>query len=783
MIMVIACISGMGMYGQFITGSVGDKRTGDPLLGAIIQWENSSIGTVTDISGKFKLPSDKIYPRIIISYVGYISDTIQYDNQTSINSKLEESTAGPTVTVIGHRQATAITMLDPQNFQILNEKELCKAACCNLSESFETNASIDASFADAITGTKQIRMLGLDGRYTQIMFDNMPAVRGLASTYGLTYVPGPFISSIQIAKGVGSVTQGFESMTGQINVAYKNPDNSPALHLNAYAGNAGRLELNAIWNPAKDPDKDRDHSRNEGAEEHTEEEHAESEEHAPEHHTHFRPVFMAHGAMNTMRWDMNGDGFLDNPLFRNLILRNEWHLETDRGLGGQYAATYTHLNNVSGTLDYSPTDEVRSQLWGVNMTTDRYDFSAKTGYVFKEKQWKSFGSQVSASWHDQRGNYGFRQYSGQQTSARINLLFASRIKNDNHKFMSGISYIYDDYRERIFYKEIPPVNLSSFNLNRLESVPGAFLEYTFNHKDRLIIVSGARADIHNTYGLLFTPRLHARYSFTETSTIKLAIGKGFRTANVLMDNVGMLASNRDIVINGNNRSGLFGLDMEEAWNAGLIFSKKMKIFHRDASISVDAYRTAFVNQVVMDMETPEVVEFYNLKGSSYSNSLQVETQWSPIRRVEWRLAYRWLEVRTDYTSGMLDKPLVNRHRAFTNLAYETKEKENGAQWRFDATLQWISKKRIPMAGVDHEGQAVHQGSTFSSDFVQLNAQVTYVFKKNLELYVGGENLTNFMVHDPIFSAENPNSESFDGSLIWGPVFGRMGYVGIRWTID
>lgn len=803
LIMFFVCISGMEMYGQFITGKVSDKKTGDALIGAIIQWENSNVGTVTDAAGDFKLPAGETYPRIIISYVGYNADTITYTNQTIISSALEEATTGPTITVIGHKQATAITMLDPQNFQILNEKELCKAACCNLSESFETNASIDASFADAITGTKQIRMLGLDGRYTQIMFDNIPAVRGLASTYGLTYVPGPFINSIQIAKGVGSVAQGFESMTGQINVAYKNPDTAPALHLNAYAGSGGRLELNAIWNPAGDVHKDHDHSSGHSAEEsheghnhdgedHEGHDHADHEghedhdhhDHGDEHsHTHFHPVFMAHGAMSTMRWDMNGDGFLDNPLFRNLILRNEWHLETDKGLGGQYAVSYTHLNNVSGTLDYSPTDEVRSQLWGVNITTDRYDFSGKTGYVFKDKPWKSFGSQVSASWHDQRGNYGFRQYTGQQTSARVNLLFASRIKNDSHKFTTGISYLYDDYRERIFYKEIPPVNLSSFNLDRLESVPGAFVEYTFNYDERLIIVSGARADLHNTYGLLFTPRIHTRYSLSETSTIKLAVGKGFRTANVLMDNVGMLASNRDIVINGNNQNGIFGLEMEEAWNTGLILSKKMKLFHRDASISVDAYRTAFVNQVVMDMETPGVVEFYNLKGSSYSNSLQVETQWSPIRRVEWRLAYRWLEVRTDYNAGRLDKPLVNRHRAFTNLAYETKEKANGAQWRFDATLQWISKKRIPMAGVGHEGHSIPNGSTYSNDYVQLNAQVTYVFKKNLELYVGGENLTNFMVHDPIFSAENPNSESFDGSLIWGPVFGRMGYVGIRWTIE
>jgi outer membrane receptor for ferrienterochelin and colicins len=760
--MALSLVAGL-CVAQSLSGKVyGTNSSGgrEPLTGATLVWMNTSTGTVTDLNGDFLIAVPQGASFLVCSYVGFQPDTIRYTGQDRIDVLLTAMALTTVVNVRGELEATHMSTRNPMNFQTLNEKELCKAACCNLSESFETNASIDASFADAVTGTRQIRMLGLDGRYTQVMFDNMPAVRGLASTYGLTYVPGPWIKNIYIAKGVGSVTAGYESITGQINVAFKNPDNAEQLYVNGYGANSGRTELNVIWRPGlqeKSPGSER------------------------VRRVHLEPVLLAHAAVSQLRTDMNGDGFLDNPLFSNVILRNEWHLDTDGGLGGQYTFSYLHMNNVSGKREYDPRDEIRSQLWGVNVNTDRYEFGGKTGYVMPGKPWKSVGSQVSVSWHDQRGNYGYRAYSGQQLSARINLLFASRIVNDSHKFTTGISYIHDDYRERIFFRTIPPVDLSSLRLNRVESVPGVFMEYTLNAGERFTAVTGLRADYHNIYGFLFTPRLHARYSFTELASVKLVAGRGFRTANVIMDNVGILAGNRDIILQGNDPQGMFGLCMEQAWNTGLIFTKKFKINHRDGTFSLDAYRTDFVDQVVLDLEQAQQARFYNLEGKSYSNSAQVELQWSPFRRVDWRIAYRWLEVRTQYTEGMLDKPLVNRHRAFTNLAYETKKKANGAQWRFDATLQWISRKRIPYAG-EHAQHEVQVNNNYSQDYWQLMAQVTYVFRKNLELYVGGENLTNFMVHDAIVSAENPASENFDGSLLWGPVFGRMGYTGFRWII-
>ena len=554
-------------------------------------------------------------------------------------------------------------------------------------------------------------------------------------------------------------------MAGQINVALKNPDNAERLHINAYAGSGGRTELNLIVGP-----KDEHNEEGDG-----------------DHHDHDHPIkgsLLAHGAMSQLRTDMNGDGFLDNPLFSNISLRNEWHLDGHGGLGAQAALNYQNINTVSGQLNYSPADEIGSQLWGVNTRTRRYEASAKVGYVFPEKPWKSFGSQFNALYHDQQGDYGFQSYNGEQRSGRVNLLFASRILNESNTFTTGFSYVFDDYRDTLTSNFPIILNRPPLVLSRQERVPGIFFEYTLKMRDKFTLVAGLREDLHNVYGALFTPRMHARYSINDHFTVKAIGGMGYRTAVLVMDNVGMLASNRRVIIEGDNSptNKYYGLDIEKSQNAGLIFTWKGDILYRPATLSVDGFITNFKNQVVVDYETQGYVYFYNLQGRSFSNSAQTELQWSPLRRMDVRMAYRWLEARTQYREGLRDRPLVNRHRAFTNFAYETRKKENGSQWRFDATVQWISRKRIPFIISDHSQHNNEPLSSWSSSYWQVMAQVTYVFKTNLELYVGGENLTNFMVHDAIIMANDTQSSLFDGSLLWGPVFGRMGYVGLRWIL-
>jgi outer membrane receptor for ferrienterochelin and colicin len=243
-----------------------------------------------------------------------------------------------------------------------------------------------------------------------------------------------------------------------------------------------------------------------------------------------------------------------------------------------------------------------------------------------------------------------------------------------------------------------------------------------------------------------------------------------------MDNVGLLGGNRNLWLAGDMSNGPNGLKMEEAWNNGLIWVQKGKMFHREQTLTIDAYHTRFVNQAVVDYETPGNVFVYNLQGKSYSNSVQVEWHFTPARRLDVRTAYRWLEARTQYGEVLKDRPLTNRHRAFVNMAYETKANERGRQFRFDCTVQWIGKKRRPALHVD-------EAELYTPEFFQWMAQATYVIKKNFEIYLGGENLSNYKIQDAIIDYTNVVSSTMDASQTWGPVFGAMGYFGLRFIIE
>lgn len=722
-------------HGEVFTRNLDGKK--EFIEGAVVFWKGTQQGTLSDSKGHFELDLHPTETTFIVAYAGFKIDTIQYKGQKEVEVELFFLGDTKRIDIVGDLASTMMKIRDAQLSQVMTEKELCKAACCNLSESFETNASIDASFTDAVTGTRQIKMLGLEGRYTQIMFDNIPTIRGLASIYGLSYLPGPWIKEISISKGIGSVIGGFESITGQINVAHKGAEMKEKIFINAYAGSQGRLEFNSVV------------KQNVGQR--------------------WTSMLHLHGAMSDLRFDMNNDGFLDNPLFRNVAIRNEWSYIGKRGLRGEYMASFHRLENTSGQFNFNPNDELLSQLWGVNVTTQRYEFSGKTGYVFEEKDGMSLGSQVSISYHDQNGKYGQRNYTGDQLNARVNLMFASEY-NEHIKQTSGVSFVMDDYTEI----------LDSFDFSRTEQVFGAFSEHTFTPNDRWSIIAGIRGDYHNNYGFFLTPRLHARYSINDNTTIKLAAGKGYRSPNLLMDNVGLFASNRTIAIQRSMENSPYGMKMEEAMNFGLVFSRKFKLFHRESSLVLDAYYTDFLDQIVVDWETPREVRFYQLEGRSYSTSVQAEFQFSPIRRLNVRAAYRWLEARTQYDNGLLFRPLVARHRAFANFEYSTKEKENGSKWMFDMTVKWLGTQRLPYTEAHHGGAGL---GTESDDFVLVNAQVSKHFNSHLEVYVGGENLTNFMQMSPIVSADRPFDASFDASMIWGPVFGAMGYVGVRWRID
>lgn len=625
------------------------------------------------------------------------------------------------------------------NVTVVSSKELLKAACCNLAESFETNPSIDVNFSDALTGTKQIKMLGLTSPYILIAEENIPSVRGASQAYGLSFTPGTWVESIQITKGAGSVVNGFESISGQINTELIKPKNDLPFYFNFYGATEGRFEVNTHFN------------------------HQISDKWASS--------FYVHGNTRTVKNDMNSDGFLDNPIGKQLNLVSRWqYTDAEKGWVSFFNFKYMNDQKQTGELAFSPEiDQFTTQHWGSEINTKRFDFTSKMGYVFKDMPFQSLGFQNAFSAHNQTSYFGLRQYDIFQKSYYSNLIFNSIINNTNHKFSTGVNFTLDQYAEF----------LSQVDYSRIDNSLGAFFEYTYGSMDNFSFILGSRIDYHNRLGFFYTPRLHVRYNPWEKSVVRFSAGRGKRAANIFAENQSLLGSSRAFSI-GDSDGKIYGLHPEIAWNYGLSFTQNFKLLHKKADVSFDFYRTVFQNQAVIDvMQSPQEVLFYNLKGDSYANSFQLDFNIELMNHFNLRTSYKYFDIATDYLSGTFQRPLQAKHRFFTNLEYATHITDRGGHWKFDFTLNWLGKQQLPNTLSNPENDRL---PSKSPSFSVMNTQITKVFSTYFELYLGGENIGNYQQEKAILGASNPFGSTFDTSMIYAPIFGQMYYVGLRYKI-
>jgi outer membrane receptor for ferrienterochelin and colicins len=643
------------------------------------------------------------------------------------------------VKVTGKQKGIKKSLTKTANTTLVSSKELLKAACCNLAESFETNPSIDVNFSDALTGTKQIKMLGLTSPYLMITEENIPSVRGASQAYGLSFTPGTWVESIQITKGAGSVVNGFESISGQINTELIKPASDIPFFLNAYGSTDSRFELNTHFNK-KVSDK-------------------------------WATSLFVHGNTRVAKNDMNDDGFLDNPLGRQLNVANRWQYSNpETGWVTFLNARYMRDEKQTGELNFNPDrDKLTTNYWGSEIVTNRFDFSSKVGFVFKDMPYQSIGFQNAFSNHNQNSYFGLNQYNIKQQSYYSNLIFNSIISNTMHKFSTGLNFTYDKYAEF--------VNL--VDVSRIDNSVGAFFEYTYDDTDKFSYILGGRVDYQNRLGAFFTPRLHVRYNPWEKSVFRFSAGRGKRAANIYAENQQLFASSRVFSVLDSNGK-IYGLDPEIAWNYGVSFSQNFILFGKSADVTLDFYRTDFQNQAVVDvMQSPQEVLFYNLRGDSYANSLQIDFNYEIVKHFNLRTAYKYYDISTDYLSGSFQRPLQAKHRLFGNLEYETHIKEKGQQWKFDFTLNWLGKQQLPYTASNFVENRMPE---YSPSFSVMNAQITRTFSSTFEMYIGGENIGNYRQDKAILGANDPFGTSFDTSIVYAPVFGQMYYAGLRFKI-
>lgn len=730
---------------QFSKGTVVDEAN-LPLMGAEVYWNGTQIGVSTDDNGTFTLKRTENSNTLVISYIGYKTKTIKVTNSEALHIQLEPQSALEEVVVTQKRANTMKSQWQVANLHTMSSGELLKAACCNLSESFSTNPSIDVNFSDAVTGNKQIKMLGLTSPYILMAEENIPAMRGASQAYGLSFVPGTWIESIQITKGAGSVINGYESISGQINYEIEKPINARPFFLNLYASEDSRYELNA-HTKVKLSDK-------------------------------WATSLLAHGNVRQRKSDHNHDGFIDNPIGNQINLLNRWqYSNAEKGWVSFLNLNYMKDERQAGQIDYNPlTDKGTTNAWGSEVNSERFTLSNKTGYVFPDTPYKSIGLQNSFQSHRQNSYFGLNSYDIHQKSWYGNLIYNSIIGNTQHKFATGLSGTYDDYNEQLTTSAL------AGDFSRIDRSVGAFFEYTYDNLSNFSFVAGVRADSHNNLGNFITPRFHLRYNPWKQATFRLSAGRGKRAANVIAENQQLLASSRQLHIIGGDGGKLYGLNPEIAWNYGASFLQAFKIWGKNAELSVDFYRTHFDNQVVVDLDhSPQQVLFYNLNGKSFANSLQAEVSISPAKGLDFKAAYKYYDVQTQFTKGQLEKTLTPKHRWFANVAYETADthENNHSQWKFDVTFNWLGEQRLPTTATN---PLPYRLSDYAPSFATLNAQITRVFSKTFEVYVGGENITNYKQANGILAADAPFGAYFDSTMQYAPAFGQMYYAGMRFKL-
>ena len=751
---------------QDLRGVVRDADN-QPLVGASVYWEGTTIGASTDAEGAFLLHRVKGYDNLVASYLGFVNDTLHVANGAErIEFALRaDGVELEDVVVEGNLSGNFVKRDGIVKNEMISFAGLCKMACCNLAESFENSASVTVGYSDAISGARQIKMLGLAGTYTQILDENRPIMRGLSAPYGLSYTPGMWLNSIQVSKGVASVTAGHEAITGQINLEHRKPTDDERLFVNLYLDDELRPEANI--STAFPVSKNKKLSS----------------------------VILLHGSMDTdvRKMDHNDDGFRDLPLADQLNIANKWLYAADNGTQIRWGWKFVQENRLGGMLDYknSMRDQMREKwdqpgtLYGSKIRNRGANGYFKIGTPVgpsvydpdeKDEMRSNLAFVADFDHFNENAYFGLNDYKGNENALAMNLMY-------NHYFTYRSSLIVGAQAQLQYYSEslanntpwIEAAKSRFYDFDRSEQEVGAYAEYTYAVKDKFSIVAGIRGDYNAFYDKFFvTPRGHIRWNITPSTTLRGSAGLGYRSTNVITDNIGILATGREIVIpdfDGFNR-------LEKALTVGGSLTQTFGLVSADdATLSFDYFRTQFYNSVIADQEMyADKIMLYNSDKRSYTDTYQIDFSWTPVERLDIFATFRYTNSemtidRPDGTTARVERPLVSKYKTLLNIQYATKFR----RWVFDATAQLNGPARIPT----QTGNLADD--KYSPRYPMFFAQVSRKIGK-FDIYVGCENIAAYRQHDPILNADNPFSTGFNSMNVWGPLMGRKFYAGLRFNL-
>ena len=740
----------------YFLNSQGEKEAG---AFTSVWWMEGKSAVEADENGVFtirQLKGDNI--TLIASYVGYTQDTVKlFENGVNLIAdkeivfNLKPANELESVTVTGRQQANFLSKTTSIKTEVISAAGLCKMACCSLAESFESSASVSVGYSDAVTGAKQIKLLGLSGSYTQMLDETRPVMRGLASPFGLTYIPGQWLESIQIAKGPSSVVNGLEAITGQINVEHRKPTAENPLFVNLFtntnlrteANVASSLQLNDKWST----------------------------------------VMMAHFSKDNMKHDENDDTFRDDPMTQQVNFDNRWLYFNPDGTQVRFGFKVMSDTRIGGHKDYEEGMNDREfglgkaygmGIWGNEIHNKSVGGFFKLGIPLNEDQSKNIAFVADYSYYDMESTYGLKDFGGYQNMGFFNAMYHHDV-NENHKYTLGLSGRYDDIHSNYAsYKpsgnaSSPVADIKRLDFRTDDKVVGAYGEYTYTLDEKISLVAGFRADYSSMFGWQVAPRASFKYSFSDQTILRLTGGRGFRTPEVVTDNLGVLSSGRELKIADN-------LQAEDAWTFGGNFTQYFRIGDRENNyFSFDYFRTSFNHKVVYDWDTDmDNVVVYDFRDATagtnraYTDTYQFDLSLEPIERFTAIATFRYSNAKISMKDqGLVDAPMTSKYKAVLNLQYALPLN----RWMFDATAQLNGPCTLPkfMGGGESE--------VYPMFFAQVTKKINLV-----DVYVGVENIFGYTQENPIMNAHDAFGKNFNAAMVWGPLMGRMVYAGMRLTL-
>ncbi len=736
-IIAICCLISTVSFAQtqVIKGTVCDINQ-EPLTGVNVYWSETWNGTSTNNEGVFEINRySKTEQNLIVSFVGYEQDTIQVKSQTSFNIVLKETQELEGVEVIARGSGSYISSITPIKTKIITSAELSKSSCCDLAGCFETEASVEPSTTNIVTNAKELRILGLSGAYNQLLLDGLPLIQGLSYTYGISGIPGTLVGNIHVSKGANSVLQGYESITGQINVMTVEPDQSDRLLINAFANSHMEKQFNLNYTL-------KGHKWNN--------------------------LLAIHTSQPGNRIDEDEDLFMDLPLLTRYSVFNKlkYRSEDSLGLSTSINIRYLDEKRIGGQMEFHEQQQGTLENYGQTVSLTQPMIYTRSTYRFNHDNKLSL--QMATYKQDQESWFGVTGYKADQFSAYANLEYEHQYKG-KHFLKGGLSYRHLELNEDINYTENSLQRTYSGIYKNYETVPGAFVENTlFLNDSKVVVISGIRADYHNQHGLKASPRALIKYQLAKNTDVRISAGKGWRTVNLFSENINLLASSRDVVITEE-------LNAEEAINLGGNFTHKHYWDQVNLTIGLDIYHTRFQNQIFPDYSTTPGKAFVsNFTGKSISNGLQVETSWNLFEIIDAKLAYNYLDVYREIDGKKRNLEFNSKHKVNAALSY----RPIFSKWQFDMNLHWYGEQVMPETSSNPEA---YQLPDQSAPYTLVNIQIQHKWPQ-LDIYGGCENIFDFRQHQPILGWQDPFGQYFDTSSAWGPTKGREIYLGIRFRI-